>query len=476
MHQGPVEITAVPQREAPRPLRHGLRHLVGRTAGPPHHGARPRDGLRRVRLGQAQRLLRELQRRAVHNVPACRTQSPCQRITGRTNLSAASALCTSETHHSPSTGDTMSNDAIDQHIVVADEHKRMVLDLLGGGATEEDSDDRLGLTLLRLDDVDELARRMEQARQEEPGAREPEHVYGSLDSVLGNLRAITQARYAGWSPTMGKNRILAGVQFKPYTSAGGFTRPTKPEKIPDLYPSAARSLPRVRVGILDTRLDPHTRLGGRYYTDPDALTQLKPKQERQWWEGHATFIAGIVLSLAPAADLDVRTALAPGDSPDAGWTMPLWTLAQRLADYRDSGVQVLNLSLGCSTADGQPPMVLERAISQLTPTMAVVAAAGNHGTDKLDETARKDQAMPDRAAPLFPAALDGVLAVGAVDAKGASAPFNPIDGTEATKPAPWIDVFAPGVGIVSTYLYENDDQEVLVPRDGAPDTFDTVSF
>ena len=53
---------------------------------------------------------------------------------------------------------------------------------------------------------------------------------------------------------------------------------------------------------------------------------------------------------------------------------------------RDSGVQVLNLSLGCSTADGQAPMVLERAIAQLTPTMAVVAAAGNHGTDKLDDT------------------------------------------------------------------------------------------
>jgi subtilisin family serine protease len=370
----------------------------------------------------------------------------------------------------------MGNDAHDQHIVVADEHKRMVLDLLGGAATEEDSDDRLGLTLLRLHDVDELARRLEDQRRNEPRARQPEHVYGALDRVLGNLRAITQARYAGWSPTMGKNRILTGVQFKPYSNAGGFTKPTKPNQLPGPYPSAARTGRRVRVGILDTRLDPHTRLGGRYLTDPDALTEPVAGQERQWWEGHSTFIAGIVLSVTPAADLDVRTALAPGKSDKESWTMPLWTLAQRLADYRDSGVQVLNLSLGCSTADGQPPMVLERAISQLTPTMAVVAAAGNHGTDKLDETARKDQAMPDRAAPLFPAALDGVLAVGAVDAKGASAPFNPIDGTDATKPAPWIDVFAPGVGIVSTYLDENDDQEVLVPRDGAPDTFDTVSF
>ncbi|NYJ07967.1 S8 family peptidase [Petropleomorpha daqingensis] len=373
----------------------------------------------------------------------------------------------------------MGKDAYDEHIVVADEHLRMVLDLLGNGATPESTDPRLGLTLVQLADVHDLAARLEQARKEEVPDREPEHVHGPLDSVLGNLRAITQYRYAGWSPTLGKNRILTGVQFKPYTNAGGFTRPTRPEEgeIPRAYTAQPRSGRRVRVGILDTRLDPHTRLGGRYYTDPDALTHVQPDQERQWWEGHATFIAGIVLSLAPTADLDVRTALAPGTTPDAGWTMPLWTLAQRLADYRDSGVQVLNLSLGCSTADGQAPMVLERAIAQLTPTMAVVAAAGNHGTNELEDKDREDQGMPRRAAPLFPAALDGVLAVGAVDAQGVPASFNPIDGKDETKPAPWIDVFAPGVEVVSTYLDETGDQRVQVPIEKTkPVEYETVSF
>jgi membrane-anchored mycosin MYCP len=393
------------------------------------------------------------------------------------NLSAANALCTSETHHSASTGETMGNDAIDQHIVVADEHFDMVLGLLGrDSAKEEQSDARLGLTLVQLADVHELAQHMEKERKAQPGAKEPDHVHGPLDRVLGNLRAITQARYAGWSPTMGKNRILTGVQFKPYSNAGGFTKPTKPEKIPDEYPSASRSGRRVRVGILDTRLDPHSRLGGRYLTDPDALTRPEPGQERQWWEGHATFIAGIVLSLAPTADLDVRTALAPGKAPDEGWTMPLWTLAERLADYHHSGVQVLNLSLGCSTADGQAPMVLERAIARLTPTMAVVAAAGNHGTDRLDDDERKDQGMPRRAAPLFPAALDGVLAVGAIDAHGKSAPFNPVDGTDPHRPAPWIDVLAPGVEITSTYLGDTCSQQVLVPNDDKPVTYAKVSF
>jgi len=368
----------------------------------------------------------------------------------------------------------MGSDAYDQHIVVADEHLGMVLDLLGRGATAEDTDPRLGLTLVALDDVHATGRALEEIRREEPGARDPGRVSG-LDRVLANLRAVTEARYAGWSPTVGKNRILAGVQFKPYTSAGGFTKPTKPDTAPAAFTSAPRSSRRVRVGILDTRLDPHSRLGGRCLTDPDALTTPVAGAERFWWEGHATFIAGVVLRLAPTADLDVRTALIPGAEPPDGWTMPLWNLARRLADYRDSGVQVLNLSLGCSTADGKAPMVLERAVAQLTPTMAVVCAAGNHGTDELDDAEREEQAMPQRAAPLFPAALDGVLAVGAVDAAGYGASFNPVDGSDPSRPAPWIDVFAPGVEIVSTYLDERGDQKVLVPRDRGQG-YDTVPF
>ncbi|MGY1603701.1 S8 family peptidase [Geodermatophilus sp. SYSU D00815] len=370
----------------------------------------------------------------------------------------------------------MGANAHDRHVVVADEHLGMVLDLLGRGATPEDTDPRLGLTLVELADVRGMAQRLEAAREQQDGAREPGRTAGPLDRVLANVRAITEARYAGWSPTMGKNRVLTGVQFKPYTNAGGFTRPTRAEQVPGEYPVAPRSRRRVRVGILDTRLEPHSRLAGRFLADPDALARPRPGQQRLWWEGHATFIAGIVLGLAPTADLDVRTALLPGAEPTDGWTMPLWTLAQRLADYRDSGVQVLNLSLGCSTADGRPPMVLERAVAQLTPAMAVVAAAGNHGTDALGDDEREDQGMPRRAAPLFPAALDGVLAVGAVDASGRPASFNPVDGTDPTRPAPWIDVLAPGVEVVSAYLDELGDQKVLVPRDGSPPAYDTVPF
>ena len=99
--------------------------------------------------------------------------------------------------------------------------------------------------------------------------------------------------------------------------------------------------------------------------------------------------------------------------------MPLWDFADLLADYQDAGVAVLNLSVGVSTDDGRAPLVLERAIAQLTPSMVVVAAAGNHGEPHADTAGR-----PAPNAALFPAALDNVLAVGALDGTGAAA-FTP---------------------------------------------------
>jgi membrane-anchored mycosin MYCP len=226
----------------------------------------------------------------------------------------------------------------------------------------------------------------------------------------------------------------------------------------------------VRVGLLDTLLDQHSWLAGRCLADPDALAKPSPVEDpalgkgRWWWEGHATFIAGMVLSRAPAADLDVRTALQSGKGADSShsWTMPVWEFAQRLVDYRDSGVNVLNLSLGCSTNDGKPPMVLERAIAQLTPHIAVVAAAGNHGTVSLDPETRKKQGVPTPTAALFPAALDGVLAVGALDGD-VLAEFNPRNGAVEAEPAPWIDVFAQGVNVTSTYLGEPGGEKVIMP-------------
>ena len=276
--------------------------------------------------------------------------------------------------------------------------------------------------------------------------------------MLTELRLWSAHRYAGWMPTLGKNRTLSGVQFKPYTH--GFDRPTVPAAgtVAPL-PKPDQALSRVSVGLFDTVLAPHRQLTGSYLADPDTLVGPVEDDggERLWWEGHATFVAGIIRRHAPSAVLDVRTALrrVPGGSGDERWSMPLWDFADLLADYQDAGVAVLNLSVGVSTDDGRAPLVLERAIAQLTPSMVVVAAAGNHGEPHADAAGR-----PAPNAALFPAALDNVLAVGALDGTGAAA-FTP-RGAGAADTAPWIDVFAPGVDVVSTYLGDGAPERVLV--------------
>ena len=356
----------------------------------------------------------------------------------------------------------------DRQIVVATDHLRVVGAELGAGQVEKAvPNGPLGLTLLTLRDVPHAGTVLAERRAAEfPQAEVPEASV-QLDRVLAELRCLCEERYAGWQPTVGKNRTLTGVQFKPYTN--GADKPT-PATAPD--PTAAASLDRpgeqVRVGLFDTRITPHPLLTGRFLADDGALLgPVAPGRQRLWWQGHATFIAGIVRRRAPGAVLDVRAALPPGADPSAGaagvtsdehWTLPVWDFASILAGYRDAGVAVLNLSVGLCTEDGKPPLVLERAVAQLTPSMIVVAAAGNHGSAHPTDEQRKE--LPARGAPLFPAALDNVLAVGALDGDVA-AEFNPC-GAGGSGLAPWIDVCAPGVNTVSSYLGYGDREKVLV--------------
>jgi hypothetical protein len=227
---------------------------------------------------------------------------------------------------------------------------------------------------------------------------------------------------------------------------------------------------RLRVGIIDIRLAPHSRLEGAYLADPDGL-DLRPEDGavRQGWQGHATFIANLVLERAPSAGLVVLTALEEvpdAANPDDRFHMPLWRFAERLVEFEDAGVQVLNCSLGCETIDGQPPLVLDRAIARLSSTMVVVAGAGNHGAPDLTTEQRQDALVPaDPSAALFPAALDGVLAVGARDANGDVAPFNPRGGPDGGW-APWIDGFSRGTDIISAYLGDGEAEDVELPRAG----------
>ena len=98
---------------------------------------------------------------------------------------------------------------------------------------------------------------------------------------------------------------------------------------------------------------------------------------------------------------------------------------------------MVNLSLGCYTDDNRPPPVLARTIRRLHHSGIVfVAAAGNNGRD------------PEyRGRRFWPAAMSEVIGVGAYDSLE-----RPPAVADFSNRGRWVDVWAPGVDLVSDYV------------------------
>lgn len=344
------------------------------------------------------------------------------------------------------------------------------------GVGDEQRDERLGLSLLTLQDVaagaaqlraddGELVEHVNRARRP---AGPPRGIAPSdLDLLIYWLRAHFRSAYAGWVPTMGKNRVIEPVRGFPYISGGGEGDPYfggvgDPRASSRANGETAAEVPRlsapppgwprraakpgrgVRVGVLDTRLYPNEWLAGGYVAAANDLLQVPAAESspRPASAGHATFIAGLILRKAPGAELVIRPVLNEQAIGKA------WDVAKHMAGFIGSGVDMLNLSFGCYTDDGEPPLALARAVSLVSGEILLVAAAGNNGD--VDEL-RASGTLPDTPltrgltskTPMWPAAFDEVIAVGAT-AGDKLAPFSPR--------TPWVDMTAPGVDVESTYL------------------------
>jgi hypothetical protein len=364
----------------------------------------------------------------------------------------------------------------------------------GVDVADEQRDERLGLALLTLQDLaacaatlrrddSALVGRVTQARR--PAAPPGEIERSDLDLLIGWLREHFRSAYAGWVPTIGKNRVLDPVRGLPYVGGGGQGDPhfggrgdprarsganrgtsapaPGPSAAPQGWPGrAARPGQGVRVGVLDTRLYPNEWLAGGYVAAANDLLQVPAagSSPRPASAGHATFIAGLILRRAPGAELVIRPVLNEKAIGRA------WDVARDMAGFIGSGVDILNLSFGCYTDDGEPPLVLARAVSLVSAEILLVAAAGNHGD--IDEL-RAEGTLADAPwtrgltsrTPVWPAAFDEVIAVGATDGNNL-APFSP--------QTPWVDMTAPGVDVESTYL--TGEVKLASPSQGSP----TVTF
>jgi hypothetical protein len=352
---------------------------------------------------------------------------------------------------------------------------RSALGDLSIGGQKEQPDKRLGLVLLTLQnlaagatklrrDDSGLVGRVKKAKQSvgSPKGIEP----SDLDLLIYWLREHFGSAYGGWVPTIGKNRVIEPVRGLPYlggggegdpyfggsgdpstsSSANGGTIAEAPSRAPSSRwtPRAAEPGQGVRVGLLDTRLYPNEWLAGGYLAAADDLLQIPATggSPLPASAGHATFVAGLILRQAPGAELVVRPVLNKKAVGRA------WDVAKHMASFIGSGVDILNLSFGCYTDDGEPPLVLARAVSLLSAEILLVAAAGNHGD--IDELRKEDKVKDvpwtrglTPRTPMWPAAFDEVIAVGATDGDKL-APFSP--------QTPWVDMTAPGVNVESTYL------------------------
>jgi subtilase family protein len=181
----------------------------------------------------------------------------------------------------------------------------------------------------------------------------------------------------------------------------------------------------VRIAVLDTGLFTHQWLAAvQKATDSDDVWDVDHDEYADAEAGHGTFIAGLILQVAPAAEVYIVKVLdSHGVGDDA-------TVAKAM-EQLPQDVDIVNLSLGGYTMDDAAPLAISCALNAMRKQRnVVVAATGNAGKDR----------------PFWPAAFKQVVAAGAVDSKDghwSKADFSNYGW--------WVDTAARGVNLQSTF-------------------------
>ena len=192
----------------------------------------------------------------------------------------------------------------------------------------------------------------------------------------------------------------------------------------------------IMIGVSDTGLLPGADqqfpwlagVTGEPDTLPPAQNGVQPIPP---YAGHGTFIAGVARCIAPAAGITVVDHF-----PTAGAAALLESeIVGKLIALLALNPRIISLSAGTTTRADLPALSFDVFWSEHLihhPEVLLVAAAGNDSTDRR----------------FWPAAFDWSLSVGALAAdQHHRAWFSNFDHPWD----PWVDVFAPGEGLVNAY-------------------------
>ena len=334
-------------------------------------------------------------------------------------------------------------------VVVDSNDVRAIDELLPGAAQVVDTIDRLELSLLAFNDIDSALAALPVG----PSLPDADPV----EKLMARIRAAAARLEPPQAPRMGKERVVLGGEGWPYPSpkvptltpraasgpfpdptgapeydpgdaASGGTQGEKAGAVDDAPPvvrSAGESGSAVLVGILDSSVVNDDAFADVvHFCDSDS--QLAPADLQLAWQGHGTFVTGLVHAEAPEAQIQIKAVLTTNGFATA------WEAAKGMVELESKEVHVINMSIGCVTGDSQAPFALLRAVDRLSQDVVLVAAAGN-----LDPIAQGP------SAPVWPAALPGVLAVGSITEQGVPSAFSPQE--------PWVDVTAVGEDVRSTF-------------------------
>ncbi|WP_254666173.1 type VII secretion-associated serine protease mycosin [Streptomyces sp. WMMB 322] len=182
----------------------------------------------------------------------------------------------------------------------------------------------------------------------------------------------------------------------------------------------------VTVAVLDTGVDPgHPDLDGSVRKGRDFIRMGAEKGDRTWAR-HGTAMAGIiaghghgrggklgVLGVAPEAKiLPVRVLLEDSDPKrKRARNARASALADGIRWAADKGADVINLSLGDDSRSAHPEPREDAAVRYAQRRGSVVVASAGNGGEEGDHVS-------------YPAAYPGVIAVTAVDRRGARASFS----------------------------------------------------